>query len=108
MKVVFGLLLLVGMVLICAKVCPTDVFGIEFRESKPDAMDKGQFDSKAGDLTKSDDKATLGSETKSDVEQAPREYMNEFSISIDEFNNHIHSDVLKLITNFVLGFVQFV
>ncbi len=107
MKNLFAFILLLGIVLISAKVFPANAgAAFEIREPKifKDPMDINDRLTKPTwekDITES--KATLH-----EYEPAPKEFMNDFSISIDKFNSHIHSDVLKLIANFVLGFVQFV
>jgi hypothetical protein len=106
MKILFALVLLVGIVLLSAKVFPTDAHAaFEIRGPERDPLELGHKElTIPGEKDITESKATLHPE----YDPAPREFMNDFSILIDKFNNHIHSDVLKLIANFVLGLVQFV
>jgi len=105
MKIV-PLFLLVAIALICAKVYSLDVYAA--MKGGKDIMGKGSLGHRTitGDLTKN--KIDTENKIKYNEKLAPREFMNDFSISIDNFNTRIHSDVLMLITNFILGLVQFV
>ena len=110
MRIVIPLILFFGIILICAKVDSIDAISV--------GKGKAGQGGKIGGSTKTGKLAEREKTTSNKVDSfldslkygkpTPREFISKFSNSIDKFNSDIHSDLLRLITNFVIGLVKFV